>query len=51
MSEFKKDDGRHSQHYRIVYRDMSKTLLNEEVNALQDTVRQKLTDQLGVTLR
>ena len=51
VSEFKKEDGRHSQHYRITYRDMSRTLLNEEVNALQETVRQRLQDKLNVILR
>lgn len=51
ISEFKKDNGQHSQFYRITYRDMSKTLLNEEVNTIQTQVRSDLEKKLGVILR
>ena len=51
LSEFKKPNGQVSHHYRITYRDMSKTLTNEVVNELQWTVRKDLQEKLGVTLR
>ncbi len=51
MSEFKKPNGQHSQHYRIVYRDMGATLTNEAVNDLQSQVREELVRDLKVVLR
>lgn len=43
--------GRTSRCYRFVYRSMERSLTDEEVNALQATVRQRLESELGVTLR
>ncbi len=51
MSEFTKPNGQHSQHYRIVYRDMGATLTNEVVNDLQGRVREELVRDLRVVLR
>mmetsp|Transcript_68872 Transcript_68872/g.135221 ORF Transcript_68872/g.135221 Transcript_68872/m.135221 type:complete len:427 (+) Transcript_68872:75-1355(+) len=46
----KKSD-RHSHAYRIEYRHMDRSLTNEEVNAIQDIVRQRLVEKLLVELR
>ena len=40
-----------SHMYRIVYCSMERNLTNEEINVLQDTLRNSVTVQLGVTLR
>ena len=37
--------------FRIVYRSMERSLTDEEVNELQDSVRTKMVEELGVTLR
>lgn len=42
---------RKSMCYRINYRSLERTLTNEEANDLNDTVREKLVNQLGVELR
>jgi phenylalanyl-tRNA synthetase alpha chain len=43
--------GRRSQAYRIEYRNMERTMTNAEVDALQATVRERLSADLGVELR
>lgn len=43
--------GRSSQCYRILYRSMDRTVTNEEVDKLQDEVRDKIKSQLGLQLR
>ncbi|KAK9768300.1 phenylalanyl-tRNA synthetase alpha subunit, mitochondrial [Basidiobolus ranarum] len=37
--------------YRINYRSMDRNVTNEEINALQETVRSQVAEQLKVTLR
>lgn len=37
--------------YRIVYRSMDRTLTNEEVNVIQEKVRNDTSETLNVTLR
>ena len=52
IDEFKNPkNGKMSNCFRITYRSMERSLTDEEVNALQDSVRQKVADQLKVTLR
>jgi phenylalanyl-tRNA synthetase alpha chain len=43
--------GRTSYCYRISYRSMDRSLTNEEIDALQEQVRQLTQDRLGVELR
>ncbi len=43
--------GRVSHCYRINYRSMDRSLTNEEIDALQETVRAKAAEGLGVELR
>jgi phenylalanyl-tRNA synthetase alpha chain len=43
--------GRTSQCYRIVYRSMDRNLTNEEIDALQETVRVETVKHMGVELR
>ena len=43
--------GRDSACYRIAYRSMERSLSDEEVNAMQETVRGLLATELGVELR
>jgi phenylalanyl-tRNA synthetase alpha chain len=43
--------GRVSHCYRINYRSMDRSLTNEEIDALQETVRVEASVQLGVELR
>ncbi|KAK9467347.1 hypothetical protein V1512DRAFT_205667 [Lipomyces arxii] len=43
--------GRTSLCYRIRFQSMERTLLNEEVNELQEVIRKGLTDKFGVELR
>ena len=43
--------GKTSNCFRIVYRSMERSLTDEEVNELQDSVRRKMVEELGVTLR
>jgi phenylalanyl-tRNA synthetase alpha chain len=43
--------GRESRCYRIMYRAMDRTLLNEEVNQVQDKLLDKITTDLGVQIR
>ena len=40
-----------SHMYRIIYCSMERTLTNEEVNDLQDTLRESVSAQLGLELR
>lgn len=43
--------GRNSQCYRINYQSMDRNVTNEEVNVLQDTVRDTIKDKFNVELR
>jgi len=43
--------GKTSNCFRIVYRSMERSLTDEEVNELQDSVRAKMVEGLGVALR
>ena len=43
--------GRTSHCYRIVYRDMDRTLTQEEANTLHRAIAETATAQLGVTIR
>lgn len=42
---------RRSLCYRVNYRSLERTLTNEEVNAMHDTVRERLVQKTGVQLR
>jgi phenylalanyl-tRNA synthetase alpha chain len=46
-----KKTGRSSQAYRVTYRSMDRSLTNEEVNDIQEKVRDKLVGQFQVELR
>lgn len=46
-----KKTGKTSHAYRVNYRSMDRSLLNSEIDQIQERVRQKLVDKLGVTLR
>jgi len=43
--------GRGSSTFRITYRSMDRSLLGEDVNAMQEQVKSRLKDQLGVEIR
>ncbi|KFG82911.1 phenylalanyl-tRNA synthetase [Metarhizium anisopliae] len=43
--------GRKSMAYRIVYRSLERTLINEEANSFHESVREALVRELGVELR
>ncbi len=43
--------GRTSHAYRITYRSMDRSLTNDEVNVIQDAVRERVVKELGVELR
>ena len=51
MSFTNSKTGKTSNCFRIVYRSMERSLTDEEVNELQDSVRTKMVEELGVTLR
>jgi phenylalanyl-tRNA synthetase alpha chain len=46
-----KKTGRTSNCFRIAYRSMERSLSDEEINVLQESVREALTTRLGVELR
>ena len=43
--------GKTSKCYRITYRSMDRSLTNEEIDALQDSLREKVEVDLGVEVR
>lgn len=43
--------GKTSHCYRIAYRSMERSLTDDEINALQDEVREQVSSKLGVELR
>ncbi len=43
--------GRRSETWRIVYRSLERTLTNDEVNAIQESVRRELAARLPIELR
>ena len=43
--------GKVSNCFRITYRSMDRSLTDEEINQLQDSVREQMIEKLGVTLR
>ena len=45
------ETGLTSNCFRIVYRSMERSLTDEEINALQETVRSRMVQEMGVTLR
>eukprot|EP00596_Hydrurales_sp_CCMP1899_P005660 CAMPEP_0119042516 /NCGR_PEP_ID=MMETSP1177-20130426/15685_1 /TAXON_ID=2985 /ORGANISM="Ochromonas sp, Strain CCMP1899" /LENGTH=406 /DNA_ID=CAMNT_0007009381 /DNA_START=117 /DNA_END=1337 /DNA_ORIENTATION=- len=52
LDEFtNKKNGKQSHAYRVTYRDMDRSLTNEEVNTLQEKVREQLVSDLKVELR
>ena len=42
---------RQSKCFRLNYRSMERSLVNEEVNIMQENIRRLVVDQLGVELR
>merc|ERR1711920_386192 len=46
-----KKTGRTSKAFRVIWRDMSRTLTNEEVNAKHEIVLKRIVDELAVELR
>jgi len=52
IDEFKHPkSGRASRAYRITYRSMDRSLTNEEINTLQDELRQQIESTLDIELR
>lgn len=52
IDEFEnKKKGRTSNCFRITYRSMERSLTDEEINAIQDQVRNDVQAKLGVELR
>ena len=43
--------GKTSHCYRVTYRSMDRSLTDEEVNQLQESLRTRATDALGIELR
>lgn len=50
IDEFSKQE-RRSQCYRITYRSMDKTLKNSEIDKIQNSIRQRLVNELKVEIR
>jgi phenylalanyl-tRNA synthetase alpha chain len=46
-----KKTGKTSKAFRVIWRDMSRTLTNEEVNAKHEIVLKRIVDELAVELR
>lgn len=44
-------NGKTSNCFRITYRSMERSLTDEEINALQEKVRERVSSELKVTLR
>jgi len=52
MDDFtNKKTGRRSKLFRVTWRDMSRTLTNEEVNTKHEIVLQRIVKELSVELR
>ena len=52
IDEFEnKKTGRTSNCFRIVYRSMERSLTDEEINEIQEKVRENMVAELGVELR
>jgi phenylalanyl-tRNA synthetase alpha chain len=50
IDEYKKLD-KVSHCYRITYRSMDQTLKNEDVDKIQESIRDRLINELGVEIR
>jgi phenylalanyl-tRNA synthetase alpha chain len=52
IDEFEnKKKGKTSNCFRITYRSMERSLTDEEINSIQNTVREEVQSKLGVELR
>ena len=51
VDEFTHKTGKVSKCYRITYRSMERSLTDEEINALQNTVRNRTPEELPIILR
>jgi phenylalanyl-tRNA synthetase alpha chain len=52
IDEFEnKKKGKTSNCFRITYRSMERSLTDEEINAIQEKVREEVQTSLGVELR
>lgn len=51
IDEFTNKKGMTSHCYRITFRSMERSLTDDEVNRLQDRVRDEVQSKLSVTLR
>ena len=50
IDRFKKQD-KVSLAYRIIYRSNDRTLLNEEINQIQDGIRNRISNRFNIELR
>lgn len=52
IDEFEnKKKGKTSNCFRITYRSMERSLTDDEINAIQESVREQVQSKLGVELR
>lgn len=52
IDEFEnKKKGKTSNCFRITYRSMERSLTDEEINSIQESVREQVQSKLGVELR